>query len=149
MTFYNNITKTDIKPKIDINRPPKNECNRMRNSERRLKERFNFDIPVQISRDPQTLNHGVPGKASVANISSGGVFILTDEIFPLASKVYLKFLITYDQLKKLRFILSYKSLQSYHGQEIWVTATGIVIRTEEHGVAIIFDENYQLSPLEG
>ncbi len=121
----------------------------MQNSERRLKERFNFDIPAQISRDPQTLSHGAQGKASVANISSGGVFISTTETFPLASKVYLKFLVSYDQLKKLRFILSHKSLQSYHGQEIWVTATGIVIRTEEHGVAIIFDENYQLSPLKG
>ncbi len=119
----------------------------MQNRERRQKERFNFDIPVRTSRDPETLHHGEPEKASAANISSGGIFIITTDVFPLASKVYLKFLVTYDQLKKLCFILSYESLQSYHGQEIWVTATGIVIRIEERGIGIIFDENYQLSPL--
>ena len=95
------------------------------------------------------LEQGLSEMARAANISSGGAFITTNETLPLASKVYLKFLVDFEQLKKLRFILSYDSLKQFNDQKIWVIATGIVIRIEEDGMGIIFDEDYQLTPMAG
>lgn len=117
--------------------------------ERRLQERYSLDILVQISSEPGKLEQGISGMASAANISSGGAFITTSNTLPLASRIYLKFLVDFEQLKKLRFILSYDSLKQFNDKKIWVTATGIVIRIEEDGMGIIFDEDYQLTPMDG
>lgn len=120
--------------------------------DRRIQQRFSLDIQVRLS----TANGGEDGEeemlteeTSAANISSGGAFVTTTRQIELASKVYLEFLVDYEHLKKLRFILSLDTLQSFTGQKIWVKATGIVIRREEHGLGIIFDQDYQLSPMDG
>ena len=83
-----------------------------------------------------------------ANISSGGVFISTTDPLPVASKVYLEFLIDFEDLKKLRFPLSLESLRNYQGKPVWVNVSGVVIRHQEDGMAVIYDDDYQLSPSE-
>ncbi|MBT8362655.1 MAG: hypothetical protein HKP41_00085 [Desulfobacterales bacterium] len=114
--------------------------------EQRLNERFSMLLPVRIS------TQGSGGKevffeSITANISSGGVFISTTDPLPVASKVYLEFLIDFEDLKKLRFILSFESLRNYQGKPVWVNVSGIVIRHQEDGMAIIYDDDYQLSPI--
>ena len=102
-----------------------------------------------MSADADLDGNIVKEEITATNISSGGAFLTTDRKIPLASKVYLEFLVNYEQLKQLRFILSHESLKSFSGKQIWVNATGIVIRLEEEGIGIIFDQNYQLSPMAG
>lgn len=114
--------------------------------EQRLNERFSMHLPVRIS------TQGKGGKevlfeSITANISSGGVFISTADPLPVASKVYLEFLIDFEDLKKLRFILSLESLRSYQGKPVWVNVSGVVIRHQEDGMAVIYDDDYQLSPI--
>jgi hypothetical protein len=114
--------------------------------EQRLSERFSMHLPVRIS----TQGNGgkeVLFESITANISSGGVFISTTEPLPVASKVYLEFLIDFEKLKKLRFILSLDSLRYYQGKPVWVNVSGVVIRHEEDGMAVIYDDDYQLSPI--
>lgn len=82
-----------------------------------------------------------------ANISSGGAFVETAHKFPMAAKVKIEFYLSFDDLKRLRFILSMESLKQLIGKNIWVSANGIVIRQEEGGVDIIFDTDYQLTPM--
>jgi hypothetical protein len=117
--------------------------------DRRRQERFSLDIQAKLSADVISEGKKITEQTMATNISSGGAFVTTNLQIPLASKVYMEFLVDYEQLKMLRFILSLESLKAFTGGKIWVKATGIVIRVEDNGVGIIFDQDYQLSPMTG
>jgi len=115
-------------------------------TERREQERFFLNLQARISAVQK--GSAAPLVETVAaNISAGGAFLETSHPFPIASKVHMEFLVTYEDLKKLRFILSYEGLKKLADNKVWISATGIIIRQETHGVAIIFETNYQLTPL--
>ncbi|MFT5699386.1 MAG: c-di-GMP-binding flagellar brake protein YcgR [Desulforhopalus sp.] len=113
---------------------------------RREQERFSLNIQAKISyrhaKDQSTVIDTV-----AANISSGGAFLSTDHKFPLASKVAIKFYLQVADLQKLKFILSVESLKQIQGDHTWVSATGIVIRQTDDGVGVIFDTDYQITPI--
>ncbi len=110
--------------------------------ERREQKRFSLNIQARISY--RHVEDQLPVIDTVAaDISSGGVFVKTSHRFPMAAKVKLDFYMNVDDLKKLRFILSVNSLKHLSGKNIWVSASGIVIRQESDGVGIIFDTDYQ------
>jgi c-di-GMP-binding flagellar brake protein YcgR len=116
-------------------------------NERRNQERFFLDIQARISYrftddEPEEVLETV-----AADISAGGAFLRTETPLPLASKVNVEFLLSIENLKKLKFILSVETLRKFSGQHVWVQATGVVIRQQEKGVAVIFDTNYQLTPM--
>ena len=114
--------------------------------EQRLHERFSMQLPVRVA----VIGSAGTGSFSeliTANISSGGAFIITDTPVPIASRLAMEFLISFVDLKKLRFILSFDSLRRCAGRPAWVKATGVVIRHQETGMAVIFDDDYQLSPM--
>jgi hypothetical protein len=119
----------------------------MERKERRQQERHLLQIQAKLSADADSAGKRVVQESTATNISSGGAFLITDIKIPLASKVYLEFLVNYEQLKKLRFILSAESLKKLSSEKIWVKATGVIIRVEESGLGIIFDQDYQLSPM--
>ena len=119
----------------------------MKSHDSRRQERFSLDIQANLSAEVMSNGKKITEETMATNISSGGAFVTTHLQIPLASKVYLEFLVDYEQLKMLRFILSLDSLKAFTGNKIWVKATGIVIRVEEKGVGIIFDQDYQLSPM--
>ncbi len=83
-----------------------------------------------------------------ANISSGGAFIVTGRKLPLACTVQLEFLLAFEDLEKLRFILSVESLRACQGKQVRVKASGIVIRVEAKGIGIVFDTDYQVCPMQ-
>jgi len=120
----------------------------MNKNDRRYHERFFLQLQAKLSAAADNTGNPISEAATAVNISSGGAFLITDIQIPLASKVYLEFLVDYDQLKKLRFILSADSLKRLGAGKIWVKATGVVIRIEETGLGIIFDQDYQLSPMD-
>jgi hypothetical protein len=83
-----------------------------------------------------------------ANISAGGAFIETDTPLPLASKVRLEFLLSLEDLQTLKFVVSLETLRSWKSKRVWISASGFVARHEGDGMGIMFDENYQISPME-
>jgi hypothetical protein len=116
-------------------------------SEQRLQERFSMNLPVRVSTETDgevTVRH----EGVIANISAGGAFIATDKPLPVSSSVYLEFLISLEELKALRFILSFETIRHFEGRAAWVKASGIIIRHENSGMAIIFSDDYQLAPLQ-
>lgn len=115
--------------------------------ERREQKRFSLNLQAKISY--RHVNDDLPAIDTVAaNVSAGGAFIETSHQFALAAKVKIEFFVDVDDLKRLRFILSMESLKKLSGHsKIWVVANGIVIRQEESGVGIIFDTDYQLTPM--
>ncbi len=112
--------------------------------ERRIQQRFFLDVQAKLRLEDKRVKE----ETTAINISSGGAFIQTTLKPQLASKVYLEFLIQIEDLKKLRFIISQESLKTLNEKILWVKVTGIVIRVEGDGFAVIFDQDYQLSPLE-
>ncbi len=121
----------------------------MESQERRQQQRFSLDLQVKISTETKSGEVLFHEEATTANISSGGAFILTDHKLPLACTVQLEFFLAFEDLEKLRFILSVAGLRAaYEGKHFWVKATGVVIRTEEKGVGVIFDTDYQIFPLQ-
>lgn len=118
----------------------------MSGAERRVYERFSMQIQTKVTAE--TLSGKTPMMEFLtANISAGGAFIETDHPLPLVSKVRLEFLLSLDDLKALKFILSLETLKSWKGKRVWVSASGIVARCEANGMGIMFDENYQISPM--
>ena len=113
---------------------------------RREQERFSLNLQAKISYRHVVDQSPVIDTVAV-NISSGGAFLTTDHRFALASKVTIKVYLKVSDLQKLKFILSLESLKQIKGDHTWVSATGIVIRQTDDGVGIIFDTDYQITPL--
>lgn len=116
------------------------------NTERRDKKRFSLNLEAKVSYR-RTKEDAVTINAVAANISPGGAFLKTLHPFPMAAQIKIDFRMNYDDLKKLKFILSIDSLKRFSGGKVWVSATGVVVRQEENGVGIIFDNDYQLIPM--
>lgn len=118
----------------------------MAEQDRREQERFSLHLQTKIMAESGTGTTPLL-EFVTADISAGGVFIETSRPLPMASKVRLEFFLSLDELAKLRFILARESLKVWQSERAWVTASGVVIRVEEKGVAVIFDQNYQVSPI--
>lgn len=114
--------------------------------ERRQHERFSMEIQVKMTSETRSGTTPMM-EFLTANISSGGAFIETDAPLPLASKVRLEFLLALENLETLKFIVSLETLKAWKGKRVWVSASGIVVRHEEGGMGIMFDENYQINPM--
>ncbi len=114
-------------------------------NEKRSQERFTLNLEARISYRHTDQSPCIDTVA--ANISAGGAFLRTSHPFPMAAKVNLEFHLGFDDLKRLKFILSMDVLKRLRGQRVWVRASGIVIRREADGVGIIFDTDYQLTPM--
>ena len=115
-------------------------------SDKRIQERFSLNLQARISY--RHSENQLPVIDTVAaNISSGGAFLRTSHPFPMAAKVQVEFLVSFDDLKRLKFILSVESLKNLTGKHLWVSATAIVIRREADGIGIIFDTDYQFTPM--
>ncbi len=114
---------------------------------KRAYTRYSLRIPCKMTAE--TLSGKTPMMEFVtANISAGGAFIETETPLPLASKVRLEFLLALEDLQTLKVIVSLETLKSWKGKRVWISASGIVARHDEAGMGIMFDENYQVSPME-
>ncbi|MFH2121920.1 MAG: PilZ domain-containing protein [Pseudomonadota bacterium] len=114
--------------------------------EKRTQERFPLRLQTKIMAE--SLTGSTPLLEFVtADIGAGGAFIATSRPLPIASKVRLEFFLSLEELARLRFVVAKESLKVWQSERAWVTASGVVIRVEKDGVAIIFDQNYQISPI--
>ena len=114
---------------------------------RRQQERFSLNLQAKISLrhtgdQPETM------ETVAANISSSGVYLKTQKSLPLASKVKIEFYLHVSDLKQLKFIVSAEALKRHDSERIWVIAHGVVIRQDENGIGVIFDTNYQITPMQ-
>lgn len=114
--------------------------------DRREQKRLSLSLQTKVTAESRT--GSTPMLEFVtADISPGGAFIATSRPLPIASKVRLEFFLSLEELAQLRFVVAKESLKAWEGERAWVTATGVVIRVDKEGAAIIFDQNYQISPI--
>jgi len=117
--------------------------------EKRIQQRFTLNLQAKMTYSFDDSTNGECISTVAANISSSGAFLETDQQLPLASKVRVAFFLAIDDLKKLKVVASVDILRKLaQEKQVWVQATGIVIRQEPNGIAVIFDQNYQISPMQ-
>ena len=115
--------------------------------ERRIQERFALHPLAKVTARFTDTNTLDTIETEAENISAGGVFLRTRRPLTMAGKVTVEFLLAVDELRKLKFILSVEALRQLKGDRVWVKASGVVIRQEASGAAVIFDQNYQITPI--
>ena len=104
----------------------------MSDREKRKLERFSLKLPGQISvvgeENQETLDF------VTRDICAGGAFFHTENPLPIGTLV------------KIDLVLSLKELKKLEADKALIKVTGAVIRTDENGMAIYFDESYKISP---
>jgi len=100
---------------------------------KRKVERFSLKLPGRIFMAEGDGNRIL--ELLTRDISAGGAFFYTDQPLPLGTEVKIDLVLPLNELKKLE---SNKAL---------IKVTGTVIRCEDTGMAVCFNQDYQLSPL--
>lgn len=104
-------------------------------SEKRAMERFKLQLLSQISLCGKDKDLGAI-KLMTRDVSAGGAFFKTSEPLTVGTKVNLDLIIDTERIKELG------------GNPSLVCLTGTIIRTDEDGMAICFDEKFDITPLD-
>ena len=102
-------------------------------TEKRTMERFDLKLPSQIrfikDNNENTIN------LLTSNVCSGGAFFPIDKPLPIDTRVNIDLVLPLNRLKKQK------------GKRSLIKSSGKVIRTDQKGMAICFDEKCKISPL--
>jgi hypothetical protein len=104
--------------------------------ERRKLERFDFEVPAQI-KGVVSDEKGEMCDLSTTNICAGGAFFRTADPFPEGTKVKMQLVLPLDRIKEL-----------VGHDRVNVRVEGTVIRCGSAGMAVCFNEDYQILPLQ-
>ncbi len=102
--------------------------------EKREMERFTLALPALISMMDENENQRA-FEVMISNICAGGAFFKTDNPLSVGTDVKMDLILPLDKFKK------------YGGKRSRVDVSGSVIRTTDQGMAVCFDKNFQISPL--
>jgi hypothetical protein len=106
--------------------------------DKRVYERFDLKVPARLG----ILGTGqwkADDEVSLTtdNICAGGAFFVTEAQLPRGTRIKMDFVLSIDKLKEL--------LDS----QCRIKVQGEVIRTDESGIAVRFDEDYEIMPVKG
>ncbi len=110
--------------------------------EKRALKRFELEVPARIKvTSPE--REGEPLDLLTSDISSGGAFFHTSQPLEEGTDVKVDLILP---IKKLM-----KEIEGAEGnfEHTYVKISGKVLRTESRGMAIIFDEDYEIRPWQG
>jgi Tfp pilus assembly protein PilZ len=104
----------------------------MNSTERRKMERFTLELEACLScMDANEIHsNGIFTK----NICAGGAFVNTEKRLPVGTDV------------KMDLILSLHKLKYPSAKQSHITVWGMVIRTDETGMAVCFGNHYKIIP---
>ena len=111
------------------------------NKERRKLERFNLQLPAKIESmaSGEDLENMALPDILTSDICSGGAFFQTAAPLPEGTEVKIDLILPLDNLEKIKD----------NFQHVYVAVTGMVLRSEQRGMAVSFNRNYQIRPLKG
>ncbi|MBW2171546.1 MAG: PilZ domain-containing protein [Deltaproteobacteria bacterium] len=104
--------------------------------ERRKLERFDFEVPAQVEGVISD-EEGRMCDLSTTNICAGGAFFRTADPLPEGTKVKMQLVLPLDRIKEL-----------VGHDRVNVRVEGTVIRCGSTGMAVCFNEDYQIFPLQ-
>jgi len=99
-----------------------------------MMQRFTLEVPARISFAVNPQQKWI--ELLTSNISAGGAFFKTDDPLPVGTELTMEVLLPLNGIKKVK------------GEKSSVKLTGSIIRSEEKGMAVCFDEEYQILPLQ-
>jgi hypothetical protein len=102
--------------------------------EKRKVERFDLQLEAFVSLPGET-SHAEMGNLVTRDISMNGVFLITDRPLPVGSKVSVDMILTLGGKKK------------QDSQQAWIKASGKILRTDNQGMAVGFDDKSRILPL--
>jgi len=102
--------------------------------EKRRLERFDLELPATIElltpdQEKSLIN------LLTSNICSGGAYFHTTQPLPEGTQVKIDLVLPLDKLRKLK----------KEHKKAYIKVTGRVLRSELEGMAICFDEDYQIT----
>ena len=104
--------------------------------ERREFERFDLELPARVEVETPG-QRTEPFSLKTSNISAGGVFFPTAKPPSEDTKVQLNLILVVEKLKKLT------------GSQCHIKVKGTVVRSEEDGMAIRFQRDYDITSTKG
>jgi len=102
--------------------------------EKRKVERFDLQLEAFISL-PGEASHADMENLVTRDISMNGVFLITDTPLQVGAKVNVDMILTLGGNKK------------QDSQQAWIKASGKVLRTDNQGMAVGFDDKSRILPL--
>lgn len=105
----------------------------MTETEKRKQERLTLKLPITLTLESENGEERILELAS-NDICSGGVFVETNEPLLVGSSLRIDIVLPLDELKKL------------DGKRAHIKVSGAILRASEHGVAIKFNEDYEILP---
>jgi hypothetical protein len=103
-------------------------------AEKRRLERFDLVMPAAIEFVNEHHNERIINLLTT-NICSGGAYFHTNQPLPEGTQVKLDLVLPLENLRKLK----------KEHKKAFIKVTGKVLRTEEEGMAICFDKDYQIA----
>ena len=100
---------------------------------KRKGKRYSLSFPMKLSvtgGSKKVKEH----KVLTENVSSGGAFVNTKKPLPIGSEVDIEMIIPLERLRKIE------------GKKVSVRVSGVVVRSGKSGMAINFDETYEILP---
>jgi hypothetical protein len=102
--------------------------------EKRKVERFDLELEAFVSLPGET-DPSDMGNLVTRDVSMNGVYLVTDAPLPVGSKVNVDMILTLGGRKK------------QNAQQAWIKASGKVLRTDNQGMAVSFDDQSRILPL--
>lgn len=99
---------------------------------KRQMERFDLELPASL------IAAGIDQKAReliTSDVCAGGAFFETDQPLPLGTDVNIELILPLERLKKIT------------ANKVRIKVTGAVIRVTDTGMAISFEEDFEIEPL--
>ena len=105
----------------------------MNEFEKRKMDRFDLELPAWLYMTDEGGKQKTL-EAMTTNICAGGAFFKTNKSISTGTDVQMGMVLHLDRLNK------------YGATTSRISVSGSVIRTEEQGIAVRFDDNYNISP---
>ena len=102
--------------------------------EKRKVERFDLQLEAFVSLPGETSDTDM-GNLVTRDISMNGVFLITDTPLPVGAKVNVDMILTLGGKKK------------QNSQKAWIKASGKILRTDNQGMAVGFDDKSRILPI--
>jgi c-di-GMP-binding flagellar brake protein YcgR len=102
--------------------------------DKRAYKRFDLKVPARIGIAESERIEEQEVDLTTINISAGGAFLDTKAILPQGTRV------------KMDFILSIEKLKELTDSQCRIKVKGEVIRSDESGIAVRFDKDYEMIP---
>ncbi|MCP5007672.1 MAG: hypothetical protein GY941_27620 [Planctomycetes bacterium] len=114
--------------------PLDNMENSMVVASKRIRERFNVVTKCLVNTNGDNSNYGT-SICQTVNISASGVFLEAEDLLPIGTQI------------GLNMVPLSSEQEGYNGEDYMTKITGAVLRTDNNGLAVCFDNEYDVKSL--